>query len=106
MACVRCPDCEGQVSARARACVHCGYCQPAPRRRWRGALAEKAAGYLLEAATLLPLFRMTMPRDARPTWLGSWGIFAALVLAAAALLAGARRATREVPAARWRPGPA
>jgi hypothetical protein len=55
------------------------------------AVAHRAAGYFLEAATLFPLFRMTMPHGASPSWPESWLIFAGLVVTGAALhLTGAR----------------
>jgi membrane protein DedA with SNARE-associated domain len=60
------------------------------------------AGYLLEAATLLPLFRMTMADGARPTWPESWCIVAALVVAAAGLHWLGQHAGRSVPAAQWK----
>jgi hypothetical protein len=84
------------VSGHADTCLRCGHFQPARRPR-AAAVASRATGYLLEAATLLPLFRMTMPDSARPTWPESWAIFAGLIVAAA-LCAGAGGRT---PASRW-----
>ena len=64
-------------------CIHRGHAER--RHPWAAAVARKVAGYLLEAATLFPLFRMTMADGARPTWAASWGIVGALVGVAAGL---------------------
>jgi hypothetical protein len=86
-------------------CVHCGHSQaPSHHHPALAAVAHRVAGYLLEAATLLPLFRMTMPETARPTWRESWIIFALLIGAASALSLLGARAQRRWPAGRWRRG--
>jgi hypothetical protein len=105
MTCLSCPSCDGPVSRLALECPRCGHFQPEGRPRpGAAAVAHRTAGYFLEAATLFPLFRMTMSDGARPTWSESWVIVAALVVAAAALHWTAASATRRSPAARWRTG--
>jgi len=104
MSFLSCPVCGGRVAPVAAGCVHCGHVgMPRPQA---AAVAHKVAGYLLEAATLLPLFRMTMPDAAHPTWSGSWGIVGALVVAALAFHWLGRRAGRSVPASEWGARPA
>jgi hypothetical protein len=97
---VICPDCGGQVSVRAASCVHCGYSEgpPAPGA---SAVAHRTAGYLLEAATLLPLFRMTMPRAAWPSWTATLVLLGALVAGGALLHHLGARAGRRTLAAGW-----
>jgi hypothetical protein len=72
------------------------------RRPRAAAVAHKVAGYLLEAATLFPLFRMTMADGSHPTWAASWSIVLALVVVAIGLHWFGQRAGHSVPASEWK----
>jgi hypothetical protein len=105
MPCVQCPECGGQVSGKALGCPHCGYFEvPRAAGPRTGPALHRAGGYLLEAATLLFLFRMTMPIEARPSWAESGALFIALVGAGLALHHKGERAGRRAPAAAWTGG--
>jgi hypothetical protein len=72
------------------------------RRPQAAAVAHRVAGYLLEAATLFPLFRMTMADGSHPTWAASWSIVGALVVAAIGLHWFGQSAGRSVAASEWK----
>jgi hypothetical protein len=102
MACVSCPECKGEVSERVLECVHCGYFEPEGTYRPRAAaVGHRTGGYLLEAATLFLLFKMTMPEGMRPSWSASVLICLGLVLAGAGVHFAAERVGRRLRAGRW-----
>jgi hypothetical protein len=91
------------VAPVAESCVHCGHFEQRGTTAVRAAaVAYQAAGYLLEAAALFPLFRMTMAEAARPSWPESWWIVGGLAVAAAGLRWFAARAGRRSPASEWK----
>src|SRR5216684_345779 len=82
MALVKCPECSGDVSAKATACPHCDHSfarnPPGPRsvqviektgRRWK---ATRGLGWLLIVSGVLVLFTEWAADDCRGVALGWW----------------------------------
>jgi hypothetical protein len=82
--------------------VHCGHFEPWGTYHPRAAaVGHRAGGYLLEAATLFLLFKMTMPDNTQPSWTASVVICLGLVLAGVGAHAAAERVGRRLPAGKW-----